>query len=43
MENINFTHNSSEDVFGGMNHVHFSKDLQNYVVLPIIPPKETTE
>ncbi|KAF7541467.1 hypothetical protein G7054_g540 [Neopestalotiopsis clavispora] len=31
----------SEADFSGMNHLHFSKDLQNYVVLPIIPPKET--
>ena len=38
-----FGHKSPEDrsekVFAGMNHLHFSEKHQNYVVLPIIPPK----
>lgn len=39
-----FGHNHPEDrseqVFGGINHIHFTKEHRNYVTLPIIPPKE---
>lgn len=38
-----FGHKSKEDrsekVFGGLNHLHFSDQHQNYVVLPVIPAK----
>jgi len=36
-----FGHNSAEDrtekVFSGLNHLNFSKEHENYVVLPVIP------
>ncbi|EME40229.1 hydrolase-like protein [Dothistroma septosporum NZE10] len=31
----------SEKVFAGVNNVHFGEGHVNYVVLPVIPPKET--
>lgn len=38
-----FEHNSLGDrpfdKFHGLNHVHFGPDLQNYLLMPIIPPK----
>jgi hypothetical protein len=30
----------SQEVFRGFNHIHFGPRLENYVTLPIIPPKE---
>ncbi|KIW88812.1 uncharacterized protein Z519_10296 [Cladophialophora bantiana CBS 173.52] len=39
-----FTHDDPQDrsteVFGGTNHIHFSHRFQNYITLPVIPPKE---
>ncbi|KAG4432916.1 hypothetical protein IFR05_011609 [Cadophora sp. M221] len=29
----------SDDVFGGVNNVHFNSGNENYITLPIIPPK----
>jgi len=38
-----FQHNHpedrSEEVFGGLNHLHFGAKFENYVTLPIVPPK----
>ncbi|KAH3972250.1 hypothetical protein HBH70_002410 [Parastagonospora nodorum] len=38
-----FQHNHpedrSEEVFGGLNHLHFGGKFENYVTLPIVPPK----
>ncbi|KAI1337459.1 X-Pro dipeptidyl-peptidase C-terminal non-catalytic domain-containing protein [Xylariaceae sp. FL0016] len=28
-----------KEKFGGQNHIHFGEGLENYVVLPVIPPK----
>lgn len=30
----------SPEVFRGFNHLHFGSRFENYVTLPIIPPKE---
>ncbi|SPQ25600.1 808529c1-3046-4a45-998e-04deac6c5173 [Thermothielavioides terrestris] len=39
-----FTHDDpvdrSKEVFEGFNHIHFGPRFENYVTLPIIPPKE---
>ncbi|KAI1438529.1 X-Pro dipeptidyl-peptidase C-terminal non-catalytic domain-containing protein [Xylaria sp. CBS 124048] len=38
-----FLHNSESDrpaaKFAGMNYINFGKNMENYVVLPVIPPK----
>ncbi|CAJ2507688.1 Uu.00g088740.m01.CDS01 [Anthostomella pinea] len=38
-----FQHNSATDrypaKFAGQNHIHFGEGLENYVTLPVIPPK----
>lgn len=31
--------NRSEEVFQGENHIHFGGGLENFVTLPVIPPK----
>ena len=39
-----FTHNDPVDrppaIFGGRNTLHFAKDRQPYVLLPVIPPRQ---
>ncbi|AEO67473.1 uncharacterized protein THITE_2116352 [Thermothielavioides terrestris NRRL 8126] len=39
-----FTHDDpvdrSKEVFEGFNHIHFGPRFENYITLPIIPPKE---
>ncbi|EMC95494.1 hypothetical protein BAUCODRAFT_543523 [Baudoinia panamericana UAMH 10762] len=39
-----FKHDHPEDrpvsTFGGANHIHFGPSVENYVTLPIIPPRE---
>lgn len=39
-----FTHDDpvdrSKEVFEGFNHIHFGPKFENYITLPVIPPKE---
>lgn len=40
-----FEHNSKEDrdekTFGGINHVHFGKEYENWLLMPLIPAQRT--
>jgi len=42
-----FEHNSKEDrdeaTFGGVNHVHFGKEYDNWLLMPLIPAGKTSE
>ncbi|KAK7890538.1 hypothetical protein LTR67_007746 [Exophiala xenobiotica] len=41
-----FEHNSKEDrneaTFGGTNHIHFGKDHENWLMMPLVPAKKST-